>query len=168
MEFARAEGIAVEVVSDGLGFFVADGLADVGSGDLRVYSAEMAFGSGRPIIHFPDGHPICQVCGTCKRDPILRHQAMGRHVVFVGDGHSDQYAAAYADTLFAKNELAELCDRRSIGYRPWTTFLDIRNLVASSRLARRSRAARKQGVHLRPGGRNMRVLPHHRRSRSRK
>jgi 2-hydroxy-3-keto-5-methylthiopentenyl-1-phosphate phosphatase len=125
VEFAQSEGIAVEVVSDGLGFFVATGLADVGFSELPVYSADLVFGPGRPEIHFPNGHPVCHVCGTCKRDPILRHQAMGRHVVFVGDGHSDQYAAAYADTLFAKNELAELCDRRSIAYRPWTTFLDI-------------------------------------------
>jgi 2-hydroxy-3-keto-5-methylthiopentenyl-1-phosphate phosphatase len=65
------------------------------------------------------------VCGTCKRDRILANQAGGRHVVYVGDGHSDQYAAAYADTLFAKSELADLCDRRGIAYRPWTTFSDI-------------------------------------------
>jgi 2-hydroxy-3-keto-5-methylthiopentenyl-1-phosphate phosphatase len=125
VEFARSIGIAIEVVSDGLGFFVATGLADLGFGDLPVYAAEMVFGSTGPAIRFPNGHPICMVCGTCKRDRILTHQASGRHVIYVGDGHSDQYAAAYADTLFAKSELADLCDRRGIAYQPWTTFSDI-------------------------------------------
>jgi 2-hydroxy-3-keto-5-methylthiopentenyl-1-phosphate phosphatase len=125
VEFAQSAGVAVEVVSDGLGFFVATGLAELGFGDLPVYAADIVFGSAGPAIRFPNGHPICMVCGTCKRDRILANQAGGRHVVYVGDGHSDQYAAAYADTLFAKSELADLCDRRGIAYRPWTTFSDI-------------------------------------------
>lgn len=132
VDYARAAGVAVEVVSDGLGFFVRSGMADVGLGDLPVYAADIAFGSAGPLIRFPDGHPLCAVCGTCKRNPILRHQAMGRHVVYVGDGHSDQYAAAYADTVFAKDELADLCRDRAIAYRPWTTFSDIQTWLVEA------------------------------------
>ena len=127
VSFAKVVGVVVEVVSDGLGFFVARGLAEAGLSDLPVYSAEMLFESGGPVIRFPNGHPTCTVCGTCKRDRILAHQATGTHVVYVGDGHSDQYAAAYADTLFAKNDLADLCDNRDIAYRPWTTFSDVQD-----------------------------------------
>jgi len=127
VDYARVAGVALEVVSDGLWFFVAPGMAEDGLGDVPVYSATVAFDPAGPAIRFPNGHPICMVCGTCKRDRILAHQAAGRHVVYVGDGHSDQYAAAYADTLFAKDQLADLCDARAIAYRPWTTFRDIQS-----------------------------------------
>jgi 2,3-diketo-5-methylthio-1-phosphopentane phosphatase len=125
VDYARAAGVVLEVVSDGLGFFVGTAMAGIGFGDVPIYAADVLFGPSLPVIRFPSGHPDCMVCGTCKRNPILKHQALGRHVVYVGDGHSDQYAAAYADTLFAKNELAELCQDRAIAYRPWTTFSDV-------------------------------------------
>lgn len=125
VEYARSCGVTVEVVSDGLGFFVASGMAEVGLGDVPVYVADMDFGPGGPTIRFPNGHPTCMVCGTCKRERVLKHQAAGEHVVYVGDGQSDQYAAAYADTLFAKDDLAELCRVRGIDFRPWTSFMDI-------------------------------------------
>lgn len=125
VEYARSHGVAVEVVSDGLGFFVGSGMAEVGLGDVPVYSADMDFGPGGPTIRFPNGNPTCFVCGTCKRNRVLSHQSSGSHVVYVGDGQSDQYAAAYADTLFAKDDLAKLCLERGIDFTPWTSFADI-------------------------------------------
>jgi len=127
VEYARSRGVAVEVVSDGLGFYVARGMAEVGLGDVPVYSADMDFAPGGPTIRFPNGHPTCVVCGTCKRNRILRHQVAGSHVVYVGDGQSDQYAAAHADTLFAKDRLAELCRVRGMSFRPWTDFTYIQS-----------------------------------------
>jgi hypothetical protein len=43
-----------------------------------------------PFLRFPNGHPSCFVCGTCKRARVLDHQAAGRAVGFIGDGHSDR------------------------------------------------------------------------------
>jgi 2-hydroxy-3-keto-5-methylthiopentenyl-1-phosphate phosphatase len=65
------------------------------------------------------------LCGTCKRERILRHQDAGRHVVFIGDGYSDRYAAAYADTVFAKGHLASICEGLGRAYQKWNTFADI-------------------------------------------
>ncbi|MEA2518837.1 MAG: 2-hydroxy-3-keto-5-methylthiopentenyl-phosphate phosphatase [Chloroflexota bacterium] len=122
----QARSVPIEVVSDGFGFFVRPALARLGLADLPVFSARTTFEDDAARISFPDGHPTCRVCGTCKRDRILRHQAAGSFVVFVGDGFSDLYAAGHADRVYAKDHLAELCTGQGWPFRPWATFADIR------------------------------------------
>ncbi|HET7029443.1 MAG TPA: HAD-IB family phosphatase [Candidatus Limnocylindrales bacterium] len=127
----RGRGAVVEVVSDGFGFFVGPSLARLGLGDLPVFAARTTFPPGRVAIDFPDGHPACRVCGTCKRQRILVHQAAGDYTVFVGDGFSDLYAAAHADLVFAKDHLAAICADRGWPYLEWSTFDDIRPVVVA-------------------------------------
>jgi len=123
---ARAAGIPVEVVSDGFGFFIEPALEALGVCDVPVVTAATSFPPGaRPRIEFPNGHPRCFVCGTCKRARVLAHQATGRAVVFVGDGASDRFAAGYADLVFAKHALLRLCAENGWPYRRWTEFLEI-------------------------------------------
>jgi len=125
----RALGVAVEVISDGFGFFVRPSLERLGLGDLPVFTARTTFRADSVAIAFPDGHPACLVCGTCKRERILVHQRAGRYTVFVGDGFSDLYAAGHADLVFAKDHLEAICADRGWPYRPWSTFADIRGIV---------------------------------------
>jgi 2-hydroxy-3-keto-5-methylthiopentenyl-1-phosphate phosphatase len=127
VEFLRDRAIPIEVVSDGFGFFVRPSLDRLGLSDLPVFTARTSFATDAVEIDFPDGHPRCRVCGTCKRERILVHQAAGRFTVFVGDGFSDLYAAAHADLVFAKDHLAALCADRGWPYRTWSTFSDIRS-----------------------------------------
>ena len=47
-------------------------------------------------------------------------------MVFVGDGESDRYAAGYADVVFAKDGLVEICRESGLAHLPWTTFDDVR------------------------------------------
>lgn len=123
---AQAAGIPVEVVSDGFGFFIPAALAALGVGDVPVVTATTTFRAGeRPRITFPNAHPACFVCGTCKRARVLAHQAAGRAVVFVGDGESDRYAAGYADVVFAKHALVNLCLENGWPFRRWTDFSEI-------------------------------------------
>jgi len=124
-EGLRRRGIPIEIVSDGFGFFVEAALTDMGLRGIPVITAETTFDDGRVRIDFPNGNPACLVCGTCKRARILHHRAAGRHVIFVGDGYSDLYAAGHADTVFAKPELAGLCEQRGWPYRPWTDFASV-------------------------------------------
>ncbi|HEX8938548.1 MAG TPA: HAD-IB family phosphatase [Candidatus Limnocylindrales bacterium] len=121
-ERARELGVPVEVVSDGFGFFIAPALASLGLADLPIATARTTLAPGPPEVEFPYGHPACFVCGTCKRERVLAHQAAGRFVVFVGDGESDRYAAAHADVVFAKRYLARVCDERGWAYTPWHDF----------------------------------------------
>ncbi|HWP62102.1 MAG TPA: HAD-IB family phosphatase [Candidatus Binatia bacterium] len=127
---ARAAGAAVEVVSDGFGFYVRPNLERLGVGDVTIVTNDVVWRSGRPAMVFPNGHPACFVCGTCKRRRVLAHQAVGRRVVFVGDGHSDRYAAGYADVVFAKGSLVGLCEANGWAYRPWATFRDVDTWLA--------------------------------------
>jgi 2-hydroxy-3-keto-5-methylthiopentenyl-1-phosphate phosphatase len=123
---ARAARVPIEVVSDGFGFFIPAALEALGVGDVPVVGADTTFGpEGRPSIAFPNGHPACFVCGTCKRARVLAHQAAGRAVVFVGDGESDRYAAGYSDFIFAKHALVRLCVENGWPFRRWTELAEV-------------------------------------------
>jgi HAD superfamily phosphoserine phosphatase-like hydrolase len=121
----RALGGTVEVVSDGFGFYVEPLLARLGAADLPVATAELHLDEVPLRIEFPYGHPACFVCGTCKRQRVLAHQAAGRFAVLVGDGESDRYAAWHADLVFAKGGLARLCEEAGWPYAAWERFADV-------------------------------------------
>jgi 2-hydroxy-3-keto-5-methylthiopentenyl-1-phosphate phosphatase len=124
---AQAAGLPVEVVSDGFGFFIAPALDTLGVGDLPVITARTTFQGRRASIEFPNSHPTCLVCGTCKRNRVLAHQAAGRAVVFIGDGASDRYAAGYSDLVWAKRALVQICLEAGWDFRRWTEFSEIDN-----------------------------------------
>jgi HAD superfamily phosphoserine phosphatase-like hydrolase len=128
---AREAGATVEVVSDGFGFYVGRNLARIGVPGLPISTADMTWSEAGPALAFPSGHPACLVCGTCKRERVLAHQAIGCHVAFVGDGVSDRYAAAHADTILAKDRLATVCEDEGIPYVSWETFDDVSAWLAS-------------------------------------
>ena len=130
---ARSDRIPVEVVSDGFGFFIPPALEALGVGDVPVVTADTHLGpDGRPRTEFPNGHPRCFVCGTCKRARVLAWKATGRAVVFIGDGESDRYAAGYADAIFAKRALVQLCLDNGWPYRRWTEFSEIDAWLATT------------------------------------
>ena len=122
---AQAAGIPVEIVSDGFGFFIEPALEALGVGELPVITARTTFEGRRARIAFPNGHPICLVCGTCKRNRVLAHQAAGRSVVFIGDGESDRYAAGYSAVVWAKRALVRICVEAGWPYQRWTEFREI-------------------------------------------
>jgi 2-hydroxy-3-keto-5-methylthiopentenyl-1-phosphate phosphatase len=122
---AQAAAIPVEIVSDGFGFFIAPALEVLGVGDLPVVTARTTFEGRRASVTFPNGNPTCFVCGTCKRDRVLAHQAAGRAVVFIGDGGSDRYAAGYGDIVWAKRSLVRICIEAGWSFHRWTEFREI-------------------------------------------
>jgi 2-hydroxy-3-keto-5-methylthiopentenyl-1-phosphate phosphatase len=139
---AQAAGIPVEVVSDGFGFFIEPALAALGVSDVPVVTASTTFPpDGPPRIEFPNGHPTCFVCGTCKRNRVLAHQDAGRAVVFIGDGESDRYAAGYSDIVFAKRSLVRLCLEYGWPFHRWTEFSEIDAWLAETIAAWRDDAA---------------------------
>jgi 2-hydroxy-3-keto-5-methylthiopentenyl-1-phosphate phosphatase len=121
----RRAGAQIEVVSDGLGFYVASNLAALGLGDLPIATNENRVEDGARGLNFPFGHQACFVCGTCKRERVRARQAAGWVVVFIGEGTSDRFAAAHADLVFAKDALALTCGRLGWPFRPWRDFSDL-------------------------------------------
>jgi 2-hydroxy-3-keto-5-methylthiopentenyl-1-phosphate phosphatase len=118
-------GAQIEIVSDGLGFYVRSNLAALGLARLPVATNDNRVEAGGEGMSFPFGHPACFVCGTCKRERVRLHQAAGRAVVFIGDGTSDRYAAAHADVVFAKHSLAQICAAEGWPFAGWGDFADI-------------------------------------------
>ena len=149
---AQEAGIPVEIVSDGFGYFIQPALDALGVGELPVVTARTEFHGRRATIEFPNGHPRCFVCGTCKRERVLSHQAAGRQVVFIGDGESDRYAAGYADIVFAKRSLERICLEAGWPFQRWTAFSEIEAWLADT-----IEAWRAGSVHAR-GGAAARVL----------
>lgn len=125
----RERGALVEVVSDGLGFYVRSNLAALGLTDVPVATNDNTVADGGAGMSFPYGHPACLVCGTCKRERVRLHQAAGRVVVFIGDGMSDRYAAAHADVTFALGSLARICAAQRWPFHEWRDFADVRAQV---------------------------------------
>ena len=142
--------IPIEVVSDGLGFYIEPALRRLGVPPIPVISAETTFDGRRAAMSFPNGHPHCLVCGTCKRQRVLAHQAAGRSVVFVGDGETDRYAAAYADLVFAKRDLARLCRSEGWPFTPWHDFGELTAWLDAAVAAWRSNRAGLPGHVARP------------------
>jgi 2,3-diketo-5-methylthio-1-phosphopentane phosphatase len=139
----REAGAAIEIVSDGLGFYVASNLArlDRSLAELPIATNENDVdGTGR--MTFPYGHPACFVCGTCKRERVRAHEAGGRVVVFVGDGQSDRYAAHHADIVFAKDALLAWGRATDRDFLAWDRFAEIeawfRAALADGRLPARA------------------------------
>lgn len=132
VRLAQAAGIPIEVVSDGFGFFIRPALQAMGVGELPVVTARTLFTGRRARLEFPNGHPTCLICGTCKRQRVLGHRAAGRRVVFIGDGESDRYAAGYADVVFAKRHLERICVEAGWPYQRWTGFAEIHAWLAAT------------------------------------
>ena len=122
---AQAAGLPIEIVSDGFGFFIEPALKALGVPELPVVTARTTFDGRRPAIEFPNGHPACFVCGTCKRRRVLAHRAVGRRVLYIGDGESDRYAAGYSDVVFAKRSLERICLEAGWPFHRWTAFSEI-------------------------------------------
>ena len=146
-------------MSDGFGFFIQPALEALGVGELPVVTARTTFEGPKASITFPNGNPSCLVCGTCKRDRVLAHQAAGRAVVFIGDGESDRYAAGYSDVVWAKRALIPICVEAGWPFLRWTEFAEIDAWLAETvdawrrdpvscprRKLGRSSAARKSGA----------------------
>jgi len=125
VDSVRARGAQVEIVSDGLGFYVQSNLETLGVADVFVATNDNAVEGGGAGMSFPFSHPSCFVCGTCKRERVRLHQAAGRVVVFVGDGTSDRFAAAHADMVFAKEALARICRAEGWPALEWDDFEDV-------------------------------------------
>jgi 2-hydroxy-3-keto-5-methylthiopentenyl-1-phosphate phosphatase len=117
----------VEVVSDGLGFYVGSNLAslDASLADLPV-ATNGNLVDGPDGVSFPFANPLCDACGTCKRERVRVHRAAGWFVAVVGDGTTDRYAAHEADLTLAKGKLLAWASTTGHDAMPWRDFRDVR------------------------------------------
>lgn len=127
VEAAQSAGWQVEVVSDGLGYYVPAMLERAGI-TAPARCADLVDRDGELELVTPwRSRQVtrCTGCATCKVDAVEEHHAAGRRVVLVGDGRSDRVAAEDADVVYATGLLAEHCAERGIAFRAWTRLRDV-------------------------------------------
>ncbi len=130
--FCEREGVRLEIVSEGLDFYVRH-LLRKWEIHVPVRTNHAVFDGGQLRVEYPWADASCTLCGTCKLLRLFQLRTEGYRTVYVGDGHSDLCPAVEADLVFAKAELARLCDEEQISYMPFERFADIqRNLVAQT------------------------------------
>lgn len=126
--WAQGAGLTLTVASDGLGFYIEPMLLAAGVRGAEVLTNEVTLdrpGAG-PRFAFPNAHPECVGCGTCKMGIVKRKQRDVGPVAFVGEGHTDRYGALYADVVFASKHLVDICRQDGVPFLPWRTFDDVR------------------------------------------
>ena len=123
--WCRSNGLATTIVSDGLGLYIEPILATAGITGIQIVTNDWDGGT----MAFPNGHPECIWCGTCK---MLAVQRANGPVAFIGEGHSDRYGALYADLVFAKDVLVDLCRDDGVPFLPYEDFDDVRDALTNS------------------------------------
>jgi 2-hydroxy-3-keto-5-methylthiopentenyl-1-phosphate phosphatase len=127
VRWAHDNGVDVVLASDGFGFYIEPMLTAAGVPPIPVITNQQVWTGDRPGgLRFPNRHPECIGCGTCKMRAVLDRRARGASVAFVGEGSSDRYGALYADVTFAKLDLVPHCERDGVPFVPWEDFDDVR------------------------------------------
>lgn len=126
LEWCAKRGIAVTIASNGVDLWIdpictAHGLA--ASEVLAGLAVAADIGIGVSYDHLLDAeYPEER---DHKRLAVLKLQAQGYRVVYVGDGAPDYPAAASADFIFARARLRDLCESQGLRYHAFEDFLDI-------------------------------------------
>jgi len=150
VRFCRENGIGLQIVSDGLDFYITRILALHGVGDVPVCSNRLivspadADGRAGIAVEYPFQDAECTRCACCKRNILVTGAGDEDIIGYVGEGYSDRCAARYADIVFAKDELQAFCQEENISYFEYRTFHDVtarlRELIARKRLRKRRSA----------------------------
>ncbi len=134
LELCSANDVPVEVVSNGMYFYIEAVLEREGLSDLAfVAPIPTLAGLGPdvgPVVEFGDGVETCDRTGLCKcaRARKLRGQLSDhdRKVVFVGDGISDFCVAdEEADFVIARSSLLDHCVETGMAHSEFSDFVDV-------------------------------------------
>jgi 2,3-diketo-5-methylthio-1-phosphopentane phosphatase len=130
------QAVPVTLVSDGFGFYIEPLLRASGISGVTVKTNEQRWDDDdRPAgMRFPNRHPECVGCGTCKMRAVRDARDDHGAVAFIGEGSSDRYGALYADLVFAKDVLPTYCRDAGVPFRDWTDFDDVRHSLESGEL----------------------------------
>src|SRR5438445_8680005 len=125
--FCRSQGIPLTVTSDGIDYFIHRVLARHRLPPLPVIANQLTIGGHNGYTRYQliscFSQVTCQsAAGMCKCRCV--GAAAGTRV-YVGDGRSDFCVANKPDLVFAKGDLAEFCERRSIAFIPYRQFDDV-------------------------------------------
>lgn len=132
----RDRGAGLVILSDGLSLYLDRMLGHAG---LKTTDDDAAVRGAGPILRFTnparmtrEGIVIefpyanaCGQCGNCKTEHFFRLRPGFTRTFYLGDGHSDLCAARFADVIFARDALAEDCQRAGRPYFPFGRLADV-------------------------------------------
>lgn len=121
---ARAHGIKVQVVSDGIDYAIRHVLARHGLGHLEVIANRLVQTGERSWhLESPWASARCQrASGNCKCERLAEQQGVHGRVLYVGDSTSDFCVSHKADFVLAKYKLIAHCEAHGISHAPFETF----------------------------------------------
>jgi 2-hydroxy-3-keto-5-methylthiopentenyl-1-phosphate phosphatase len=130
VRLARAYGMPLTVVSDGLDYAIRMLLTREGLGDVPIVANHLEqVGSDRYRLLFPYAEPTCSAAsGTCK---CAVANAADAQTLLIGDGASDFCAGATVDLVFAKTALLEHCRAQGLPHVPCANFAEAQTLLAA-------------------------------------
>ncbi|KMY52957.1 2-hydroxy-3-keto-5-methylthiopentenyl-1-phosphate phosphatase [Bacillus sp. FJAT-27231] len=136
VQYTKKQGIPLYIVSGGIDFFVKPMLEPF-SEITGLYCNEADFSGEHIHIRWPhecDQECPNQNCGCCK-PAIIRNTANADHyTIVIGDSVTDFQAAKIADSVIARDYLAEKCEELSIPFQPFETFYDCINILENLNL----------------------------------
>ncbi|OGL40235.1 MAG: hypothetical protein A3C43_06410 [Candidatus Schekmanbacteria bacterium RIFCSPHIGHO2_02_FULL_38_11] len=132
----KKNNVRVEIVSDGLDYYIRRILEREGLGEIPFHSNRLNFKGNEWVLEFDKkSHKLCprkdNPCGFCKRMVVEARKNEGYKIIFIGDGPSDRCPASCADIVFAKGFLKEFCVENKISHYEFMDFNDVRRLFES-------------------------------------
>ena len=136
LAYCERNDIPVEIVSDGLDFYVERILTNHGlNGDVDFYANKLHFLENAGITaEFPYFEYGCGRCANCKGYHVKKAKQAGFKVIYVGDGLSDRCGADAADIVFAKigRDLERYCDDQKLPHHKFDNFKDVLEIIKNS------------------------------------
>ena len=128
---AHAQGVHLEILSDGLDYAIRSILAREGLNWLPITSNRLQQVDARAWrLEFPNANAACRVAsGTCKCTRDAAAKARHERTLLIGDGASDFCVAQAADFVFAKGKLIAHCVAKNIPHAPIDGFADALELL---------------------------------------
>ena len=130
VEMCHKKDIRLVIVSNGLDFYIKRVLEENGLKDVEYHAAETRFHANKLKVRYisPDGNTI----NAEFKDEYVHHFINeGYQVVYIGNGSSDFSAAAGSHQIFATESLLENCQRSGLNCIPFTSFLEINQVISS-------------------------------------
>jgi len=130
LEWARAHGIDVKIVSDGFDATIRALFRNHGVNGLEIFANRLELDeTGRVKIATPHSNAECGICGTCKLNVLRSFRSRYDKILLVGDGESDRHAAGEADCVLALDDLFIYCVRSGISVLRVEGFRDVLQLL---------------------------------------
>lgn len=127
VSFCQNKGIEVEILSDGLDFYIDRILKNHRlDSQVKYRSNHLVFIDKNQIKpEFPYFEKGCGRCGNCKGYHVKEARNKGNKVIYVGDGLSDRCGANEADIVFAKRDLLKYCQENPIPHFEFKDFGEV-------------------------------------------